>query len=141
MELKITVTVIAEGTIYHAAELVTLNETDGDSEPGNTNFREDDIALACVTVPYHICAADGDSVKMWAPLGLTTYAWFKDTGNGPVMVSNDSVFYATEAGSYTFLATQNACAAGAWPSSQNNPQGGNSNCVGLTIEGTAGLPG
>jgi gliding motility-associated-like protein/uncharacterized repeat protein (TIGR01451 family) len=109
LNLTIDVTLSNEGIAYNLAEVLTLNEMDVDSKPGNTSYFEDDLAGTCVSVPYKICPAQGDSVKMVAPDGLIGYAWYR---NGTELLSNAQVCFATEPGSYTFSANMGVCAAG-----------------------------
>ncbi len=97
-----------EGLIYATAELAAMDQTDDDSTPDNQDYLEDDIALACTSVPIEICALLNDSVRLEAPAGLSNYQWF----NGPTLVGTGQVYYATAAGRYSYRAdsTASGCA-------------------------------
>ncbi|MDF1868406.1 MAG: DUF11 domain-containing protein, partial [Saprospiraceae bacterium] len=108
--LELVVVINGEGVFINTAEIKTMNEVDDDSTPGNTDYNEDDIATSCVSVPIRICPTLSDTVRMEAPPGLTNYQWF----DGVTLLSADSIYFATAAGSYTWTADSviSGCSAG-----------------------------
>jgi gliding motility-associated-like protein/uncharacterized repeat protein (TIGR01451 family) len=97
------------GIIINIAE-ISASDPDDDSTPSNLSYNEDDIATACFSVPIPICPILNETVTLEAPAGLTNYNWYQ----GVTLVSTDSLYEATEAGSYTFSAdfTATGCPTG-----------------------------
>ena len=112
LRLDMEVVAVEEGVLYQMAEVFTLNEVDVDSEPDNHFLLEDDMAAACVSIPYEICGNQGETITMEAPSGFDNYQWFHDTGNGPVLVSNEQIFVSGLPGEYTYTVTGNSCPQG-----------------------------
>ncbi len=110
MELKAVVN--QEGVIYQKAQVFTQNEIDVDSEPGNDLWLEDDMASACISIPFTICTAQGESVTLEAPAGFTDYQWYLDQGTGPIQVGNSQLFVANQPGQYSFTVNQAGCPMG-----------------------------
>ncbi len=108
MILTLSVTVVSEGVIFNLAEVMTMNEADSDSSPGNGSWVEDDLTTSCTTVPVPFCSAGGDTVTLTAASGLVNYQWYLDTGAGPVAISDatNMTYDATQVGTYTYTAEQ-----------------------------------
>ncbi len=99
--LNVMTTVDDYGVIINEAEISATNEVDIDSAPRNGDPVEDDIAPACVSVPIEECLNQEFSYALTAPGGHTLYEWYKD---GVLIAgASDSVYVATEAGSYTYV--------------------------------------
>ncbi len=90
------------GVINNTAEIESFNGEDIDSTPNNGVLSEDDIANACVSVPYIFCSDETIALMASAPTGLSGYQWFKD---GKLIVNAKNKDYTiTEVGIYTFSA-------------------------------------
>lgn len=103
---SLTLTIVASadssGVLSNVAEIIAVNEQDPDSTPGNGTSggggSEDDIAAACVSVPFLLCP--GTSLKLSAPVGSVSYQWYR---NGTLINgATDSTYLVTQSGSYTF---------------------------------------
>ncbi len=95
--LTVTVTVASSGVITNAAQVISSDQTDEDSTPGNSVITEDDYSNTCTSIPYTLCI--GDSVQIQVDDSFSTYQWFQD-GN-PISGATSSDFWVTEAGEYT----------------------------------------
>lgn len=103
---SLTLTIVASadssGVLSNVAEIIAVNEQDPDSTPGNgtggNGSSEDDIAAACVSVPFLLCP--GTTLKLSAPVGSVSYQWYRN-GN-LINGATDSTYLVTQSGSYTF---------------------------------------
>lgn len=103
--LTLTVKVTTEGTWFNKAEISRMNERDVNSTPANNNFAEDDIAIACISIPVPICA--GDAYEISAPSGYTGIQWSR---NGtPIAGATSRTLTVSSAGQYTFTANNSTC--------------------------------
>ena len=98
--LVIEITANQEGVLSNVAQIKSMNEKDVDSTPGNSEYREDDIATACYTVPYEFCKADKPTFTLSAPDSLITINWFRngveltaETGKKNIIVSDSGSYY------------------------------------------------
>ncbi len=111
--LVIEVTATTEGVKSNVAQIKSMNEKDVDSTPGNSDYKEDDIATACFTVPYEYCKADKPSFTITAPDSLTTVKWFK---NGTELTAEAGKKFITvsDSGSYYYegITPNTLCKAG-----------------------------
>jgi trimeric autotransporter adhesin len=104
--VSLTLTTIAsgEGVQTLTAQISAMVESDGDSAPNNNDLREDDMSIACVSIPIYYC--DGATINVTATATFAgagvTYQWYKD---GVLQASTTSTFNITEVGSYTYTAT------------------------------------
>jgi len=96
-----------EGVHFNTAEISKTNEKDIDSTPGNGMAGEDDIESQCFTVPFKLCP--GEKVQVNVPGFLTNVQWFKNGGTTSVGSGNEILF--SEAGSYSYTASNQACPA------------------------------
>jgi len=97
--------ITGDGIIYNQAEVMSMDEVDVDSTPGNGNFNEDDISSACVSVPVGLCLASSETIEASIPIaGLTNIQWFRDTGSGPIAFATGSPVTISDVGTYTFTA-------------------------------------
>ncbi len=112
VSLTITALVDSVGVLSNVAEVIRSFETDPDSQPGNGNFAEDDIASACVSVPIRFC--EGSSVQLSTPANLTAgVEWFRTVNGTTTSVATTPTFSASLSGSYSFTATgQTGCLSG-----------------------------
>ncbi|MCU0471621.1 MAG: Ig-like domain-containing protein, partial [Arcicella sp.] len=116
--LNIAVKALAEGTYFNKAEIWTVNETDIDSKPANSQttgqtsnpFLEDDYAIACFYVPVQICEGSGDAFVISVPTGYTNIQWYKD--NVAIQGATASMLTVSTPGSYTFTSLEGTCPAG-----------------------------
>jgi large repetitive protein len=103
---SVTMTIVATATGESVqtltAQIAAMVETDGDSAPNNNDLKEDDIKIACVSVPVYYC--DGATINMTATAAAgMTYQWYKD---GAIITGAVSQTYTiTAIGSYTYTAT------------------------------------
>lgn len=90
------------GVINNTAEIESSDGEDIDSTPNNGILLEDDIANACVSVPYIFCSDETVALMASAPTGFSGYQWFKD---GKLIVNAKNKDYTiSEVGIYTFTA-------------------------------------
>jgi uncharacterized repeat protein (TIGR01451 family) len=90
------------------AEVLTMNEKDKDSTPGNNLFNEDDIDLKSVSIPMDYCVGEKINITAKGALGFAIYQWFKD--GVAVKDSTDRTFTISAPGSYRY--TVNGAALG-----------------------------
>jgi len=109
VSLEIKAIALQEGVVYMPVQVQSLNEIDVDSEPGNNLILEDDEETACVSIPYQLCTATGESVTLNAPDGYPGYEWYLDNGGGAVLVSTEATFMATEPGNYSLNVLGSSC--------------------------------
>jgi uncharacterized repeat protein (TIGR01451 family) len=101
--LDITVQVASDGVIFSQAEIMDMIGTDGDSSPGNGSVIEDDWASACATVPIHYNCRDDINALASAPVGYTSYQWFKD--GAPILGATKDTYRIKETGNFNFTAS------------------------------------
>ena len=106
--LTIQVKVLGQGVWFNTAQVSKTNEKDRDSTPGNNQETEDDIDRQCFTVPYQLCA--GEKVEARVPSKFTNVQWFK--AGSTTAVASGNVVMLSDAGSYTYTATNQICPAG-----------------------------
>ncbi|WP_340230018.1 hypothetical protein, partial [Emticicia oligotrophica] len=100
--LNITAKVNSSGVFNNFAEVTAMNETDIDSKPKNNVLVEDDIAIACTSVPYRYCSGAQIEISASATSGYNNYQWYR---NGEIIVGATSQSYTiTSEGSYTYTA-------------------------------------
>jgi uncharacterized repeat protein (TIGR01451 family) len=108
---SLTLTIMAkidtEGSKYSKAEITAMNQVDADSQVGNSGsggvtLLEDDVAFACVSVPFTYCFEANVNVSVAAPNGMTNYKWFKNGGSTPVASTQN--YTITDVGTYTYTA-------------------------------------
>ncbi|WP_337045240.1 hypothetical protein, partial [Emticicia sp. 17c] len=98
--LTIVTTVLSSGSYYNKAEIFSTAEIDLDSTPNNDNLLEDDIAIACVSVPFKYCPSDLIEIDASAPLGYTGYQWLKN--GAPILGATQPSYKITDIGTYTY---------------------------------------
>ncbi len=118
INLMITVQAVAQGTFFNVAEVMTCDQVDKDSKPGNTYttgnttnpILEDDNASACFYVPIEICSGSGDEYDITVPTGYEGIQWYK---NGTVISgATASTLRVNSVGTYTFTTLVGSCPAG-----------------------------
>ena len=118
INLMITVQAVSQGTFFNVAEVMTIDQVDKDSKPGNTYttgnitspLLEDDNASACFYVPIEICSGSGDEYDITVPQGYTGIQWYK---NGTAINgATTSVLRVNAVGTYTFTTVVGSCPAG-----------------------------
>jgi uncharacterized repeat protein (TIGR01451 family) len=118
INLMITVQAQAQGTFFNVAEVMTCDQVDKDSKPGNTYttgnttnpLLEDDNASACFYVPIEICSGSGDEYDITVPQGYTGIQWYK---NGTAINgATASTLRVNDVGTYTFTTLVGNCPAG-----------------------------
>jgi uncharacterized repeat protein (TIGR01451 family) len=118
INLMITVQAQAQGTFFNVAEVMTCDQVDKDSKPGNTYttgnttnpLLEDDNASACFYVPIEMCAGGGDEYDITVPQGYTGIQWYK---NGTAINgATSSTLRVNAVGTYTFTTLVGSCPAG-----------------------------
>jgi hypothetical protein len=103
--LTLTTTASGEGVQTLTAQISAMVEPDGDSTPNNNDLREDDIQIACVSVPIYYC--DGATVDLTATASFSgvgvTYQWYKNS----VLLAGETAqtYHITSIGSYSYTAT------------------------------------
>jgi gliding motility-associated-like protein/uncharacterized repeat protein (TIGR01451 family) len=109
--MTITVEVDDAGVAFLMAYVLAQGTADVDSQAGNTDMTEDDIASACSSIPFEYCQGQEISISASAPLGYTNYEWTDGTG---AVVSSTATYEITAPGSYTFSANTlgTSCPAG-----------------------------
>jgi uncharacterized repeat protein (TIGR01451 family) len=118
INLMITVQAQAQGTFFNVAEIMTCDQVDKDSKPGNTYatgnitnpLLEDDNASACFYVPIEICSGSGDEYDITVPQGYQGIQWYK---NGTAIDgATASTLRVNAVGTYTFTTLVGSCPAG-----------------------------
>jgi uncharacterized repeat protein (TIGR01451 family) len=118
INLMITVQAQAQGTFFNVAEVMTCDQVDKDSKPGNTYttgnttnpLLEDDNASACFYVPIEICSGSGDEYDITVPQGYEGIQWYK---NGTAINgATASTLRVNAVGTYTFTTLVGSCPAG-----------------------------
>ena len=104
-DLVILAKVIAEGTWFNTAEISKMNEKDIDSTPGNGNLSEDDIGVACFSVPIRFCAGDVYTVSL--PNIYTGVQWYKD--GVAIAGATSNSYLVTSLGKFTYTAANGSC--------------------------------
>jgi protocatechuate 3,4-dioxygenase beta subunit len=96
----------ASGLLCNQALVNFMDKQDIDSQAGNLNPAEDDIAYSCVSVPIYLCKPDGQTVSLTTPDSLTNIKWFK---NGVELTANAGLktISVSDTGSYTYTGTSN----------------------------------
>ncbi|MFD1819122.1 DUF11 domain-containing protein [Pseudarcicella hirudinis] len=101
---SLTLTIVAKaastGVLFNSATVNASNET---------NLGAINTASACVSVPEKLCP--GDSLKLHAPTGYTSFFWY----NNGVLIpgATDSTYTVKAAGSYTVSASSaSSCPSG-----------------------------
>jgi basic membrane lipoprotein Med (substrate-binding protein (PBP1-ABC) superfamily) len=96
----------ATGLLCNQALVNFMDKQDIDSQAGNLNPVEDDIAYACVSVPIYLCKADGQTVSLTTPDSLDNIKWFK---NGVEITASAGLktISVSDTGSYTYTGTSN----------------------------------
>jgi uncharacterized repeat protein (TIGR01451 family) len=105
--LTIMAVIDTEGPKYAKAEITAMNEVDVDSQVGNSGsggvtLLEDDVAFACVSVPFLYCYEAIVNVEVAAPNGMTNYKWFKNGNTTPVAMTKN--YTISDVGNYTYTA-------------------------------------
>jgi uncharacterized repeat protein (TIGR01451 family) len=96
--IRTQVTKDGVNSIY--AEVMTTNEKDKDSTPGNNLFNEDDIDLKSVSTPMDFCFGEKINITAKGSLGFAVYQWYKD--GVAIQDSTDRIFTITAPGSYRY---------------------------------------
>ena len=122
--LRFKATVDCEGVYFSKVEVTTpTGANDLDANPSNTDYGEDDIATACVSVPIWICVTSNDSIFLEAAStsDVQWYRVFDFNGNGNIE-STDTVphpspgfsntTYAVAEGEYFYTSSEDGCDAG-----------------------------
>jgi uncharacterized repeat protein (TIGR01451 family) len=118
INLMITVQAQAQGTFFNVAEVMTSDQTDVDSKPGNTYatnnttnpLLEDDNASACFYVPIEMCEGAGEEYDITVPQGYQGIQWYK---NGTAINgATASTLRVNSVGTYTFTTLVGNCPAG-----------------------------
>jgi uncharacterized repeat protein (TIGR01451 family) len=118
INLMITVQAQAQGTFFNVAEVMTSDQMDIDSKPGNTYttgnttnpILEDDNASACFFVPIEMCEGAGEEYDITVPQGYQGIQWYK---NGTAISgATASTLRVNSVGTYTFTTMVGNCPAG-----------------------------
>jgi uncharacterized repeat protein (TIGR01451 family) len=118
INLMITVQATSQGTFFNRAEVLTADQIDPDSKPGNTfttglpvnPILEDDNASICFYVPIEICSGSGDEYDITVPQGYQGIQWYK---NGTAINgATASTLRVNSAGLYTFTTLVGNCPTG-----------------------------
>jgi uncharacterized repeat protein (TIGR01451 family) len=95
------------GSVCNKAQIYKASGVDIDSKPGNNQTNEDDYAIACASVPMKLCSARKDTLIIAAPVGFSSYQWFR---NGVKITGATKVILEVgQAGDYTVEAGQGGC--------------------------------
>ena len=98
------------GLSCNKAYILTSSLEDIDSQAGNQNTGEDDIAQSCISIPISICPDRGEQVTLQIPAGYASYEWFKDGVLLPTETTNSLL--VTAGGSYSVIVDGNTCGHG-----------------------------
>ena len=99
LQIQAKVITSTGGLACNTAWVQSQDKTDVDSQGGNQNVEEDDLAKACVSIPILLCSARGEKVVLSAPSGYTDYIWKR---NGSIILGeNLNTYQASQSGSYT----------------------------------------
>jgi uncharacterized repeat protein (TIGR01451 family) len=79
VKLTIKLVILGDGAPQHIAEIIAMTEPDADSQPNNQIATEDDLAKACLSVPFSLCKP---TATVMADPGFASYQWFKSTDSG-----------------------------------------------------------
>jgi len=110
-----------EGVSFSKAEVTAADGIDGDSDPNNSNYGEDDIATTCVSVPIRLCVTNADAIDLVADEGATDVNWYRvyDADNSNTLNAGDTVNLGSAStieviagGTYFYESTYSGCAAG-----------------------------
>ncbi|TDB65254.1 DUF7507 domain-containing protein [Arundinibacter roseus] len=111
--LEIEALVLAQGVFFNVAEIMTMDQDDSDSWPGDGALDQDDLASTCFSVPIEWYV--GDEFTVSVPTGYKGIQWFYNgiaitdsiiVGGLTVAVVNlDSTLTIKGPGSYTFTST------------------------------------
>lgn len=99
----------SQGTHFVIAEVFAVSGFDYNSFPQNGNLLEDDMAVACVSVP--IILGLQDTVELLAPT-LTNeggHQWSRTTETGVELVAQTAFYAATEPGIYRYSNSLSQC--------------------------------
>jgi uncharacterized repeat protein (TIGR01451 family) len=96
--LTISAKAISEGVSFNFAKIQSADQLDL-----NTTNNED---RACISVPIKICS--GEKIEATVPAQYTNVTWF----NGLTVVGTGNSLIISQAGSYTFQASNSQCPAG-----------------------------
>ena len=105
--LELRTTVVAGGWIGNVAEVLTQNEPELDSSPGNGDPDEDDTDGACATVPLAV-ACDDPPVTLETYPGFATYQWLRD--GAPVPGATARTYRPDVSGAYAVVIDGGAAA-------------------------------
>jgi uncharacterized repeat protein (TIGR01451 family) len=103
--LSITMTADSAGVNYCTAEVMTTDQPDINSTPGNSVAGEDDMARVCVTVPVELCP--GQTFTATLPSGSTGIKWYKD--NVEIVGQTGTSLVITALGSYKYETNESSC--------------------------------
>ena len=111
LSLKLTLSPNTEGIHFIISEVSEMTGFDFNSNVQNNDYFEDDIGIACITIPIEI--GQNDTVQLAAPTQFAEgHQWFKKTNLGDVLVSTDAIFPAMESGSYSYSNIVYPCPVG-----------------------------
>ncbi len=102
-----TVQIVSDGVTISEAEVFSMTETDMDSTPNDGNPSEDDWASACISIPMYFCNTNQIQIDVEAPLGFTSYKWYKDG----LQVATSRTYTISDFGDYHYEANTNTAAS------------------------------
>ncbi|GAB3331925.1 hypothetical protein GCM10027299_38000 [Larkinella ripae] len=111
--LELKAKVVARGVWFSTAEVTASQGTDPNSVPNNHDLSEDDMALACFSVPLEWY--DGDEFTVTIPLALTTVQWTRNGQNSfpaEQAVASGSTLVIKSPGLYSFTGMLGSCPVG-----------------------------
>ncbi|MBK7343130.1 MAG: DUF11 domain-containing protein [Saprospiraceae bacterium] len=101
LTMTLTVKAVSDGILFARAEVSAMNEADYDSTPNNALLDEDDIGVACTSVPIFLhCGGNPDTITIKAPTGYAGYKWFNNGVEIPGEILPELVVF--DEGSFTF---------------------------------------
>ena len=120
--LTINARVLAQGVFYNIAEVMSMNQDDQDSWPGDGELDQDDIAVACFSVPLDWYSGDEYVVSVPSRFNSSGIRWFYNglpingfindgSGRRVAEVNSNSTLSILGPGSFTFTAAVGSCPA------------------------------
>lgn len=108
--ITVEASVLAAGVFFSVAEIASMNEADEDSRPGDGTLNQDDIAVACFSVPIEWSL--GDEYTLSIPSGYKSVKWLYGgkeivgsvvvNGKTIAVVNGDSSLTVKGPGSFSF---------------------------------------
>lgn len=117
LRLQVSGTVFGRGVFFNTAEIQSSPDYDIDSQPGNADLTEDDIASSCFSVPIQWYPGDEYLVEVPAPYTLGSgIVWYRNgvminASTPEATINLDSTLTIKGIGDYTFSTTLTTCPA------------------------------